>query len=166
MAQCISFGYAQFKALLMIDTNKLCRKATLVTSLAVALFTCFSCSANQDKISATNSGNNAADQDNLPVVKKMNPNEQIAYSKQDLATRLGLTVDAIKVSGATPVSWRSGALGCPKPGMSYTDVLVPGIWIVLRVDKVIYRYHGVPGGQPFYCPNDRAEPPVMGSGAD
>jgi hypothetical protein len=161
-----SFGYAQFKALLMIDTNKLCRKATLVTSLAVALFTCFSCSANQDKNSTANPGDNAADQNKLPVVKKMNPNEQIAWSKQDLATRLDLTIDAIMVSGATPVSWRSGALGCPKPGMNYTDVLVPGIWIVLRVDKVIYRYHASSGGQPFYCPNDRAEPPVMGSGAD
>ncbi len=99
-------------------------------------------------------------------MNKMKPNEQIAYSKQDLATRLGLAMDEIKVSGATPVSWRSGALGCPKPGMSYTDALVPGIWIVLRVDQTTYRYHGKSGGQPFYCPNDRAEPPVMGSGAD
>jgi hypothetical protein len=161
-----SFGYAQFKALLMIDTNKLCMKATLVTSLAVTLFTCFSCSANQDKNPAANSGNDAPDQNKLTVVNKMNPNEQIAYSKQDLATRLGLTVDAVKISGATPVSWRSGALGCPKPGMSYTDVLVPGIWIVLRVDKTTYRYHGSSGGQPFYCPDERAEPPVTGAGAD
>jgi hypothetical protein len=150
----------------MSDTKKHCRKATLFTSLAVALFTCFSCAANQDKSPAANSVDNAPGQKEQPVMNRMNPNEQIAYSKQDLATRLGLTVDEIKVSGATPVSWRSGALGCPKPGMSYTDVLVPGIWIVLRVDKVIYRYHGVTGGQPFYCPNDRAEPPVMGSGAD
>ncbi len=150
----------------MIDTYKLCRKATLVTSLTMALFTCFSCSANQDENSVANSGDNAPGQKELPVMNKMKPNEQIAYSKQDLATRLGLTVDAIKISGATPVSWRSGALGCPKPGMSYTDALVPGIWIVLRVDKTIYRYHGRSGGQPFYCPNDQAEPPVMGSGAD
>ena len=96
----------------------------------------------------------------------MSPKEQIAFSKQDLATRLGLELDAIKVSGATPVNWRSCALGCPKPGMSYTDVLVPGIWIVLRVDKAVYRYHAATGGKPFYCPNDRAEPHVMGSGAD
>lgn len=150
----------------MIVTNQTCRKTKLVTSLAVALFTCFSCSANQDKNSVANSGDNAADQKELSAMKKMNTNEQITYSKQDLATRLGLTVDAIKISGATPVNWRSGALGCPKPGMSYTDALVPGIWIVLRVDKVIYRYHGRSGGQPFYCPDDRAEPPVTGPGAD
>lgn len=150
----------------MIDTNKLARRATLVTSLTVALLTCFSCSANQDKNSVANSGDNAADQKELSAMKKMNTNEQITYSKQDLATRLGLTLDAINVSGATPVNWRSGALGCPKPGMSYTDALVPGIWIVLRVDKTTYRYHGRSGGQPFYCPKDRAEPPVTGPGAD
>jgi hypothetical protein len=46
--------------------------------------------------------------------------------------------------------------------MSYMDVLVPGIWIMLRVDKVIYRYHGSSGGQPFYCPDEQAEPPVLG----
>lgn len=157
---------ANFKVLLMIDANKLFRKATLVTSLTVALFTCFSCSANEVENSAAISGDNETDQKELSAMKKMNINEQIAYSKQDLATRLGLTVDAIKVSDATPVSWRSGALGCPKPGMSYTDALVPGIWIVLRVDKVIYRYHGRSGGQPFYCPDDRAEPPVTGPGVD
>ena len=143
----------------MIDTKKLGKKAMLTSSLAVALLTCVTCSANQD-------GDIAADQSKQAVMTRISPNAQVAYSQKDLATRLGLTTDEIRVSGATPVSWRSGALGCPKPKMSYTDALVAGIWIVLRVDGTTYRYHAATGGQPFYCPDDRAEPPVLGPGAD
>jgi hypothetical protein len=150
----------------MIDISNSCRKATLTTSLTAALLTCVACNANQDKHADLDSGMSAPHTDKAAVLNKMTPEEQIAFSKQDLANRLGLPMDVIKVSGATPVSWRSGALGCPKPGMSYTDALVPGIWIVLRVDSVVYRYHAKTGGQPFYCPDDRAEQPVMGSGAD
>jgi hypothetical protein len=50
--------------------------------------------------------------------------------------------------------------------MSYTDALVPGVWIILRVDKAIYRYHAIPNGQPFYCPEELVEKPVVGPGAD
>ena len=77
-----------------------------------------------------------------------------------------MELEAIKISGATPVNWRSGALGCPKPGMSYTEALVAGIWINLRVDNTVYRYHAAANGQPLYCPDDRAEPPATAPGAD
>lgn len=134
--------------------------------LTLALFGGLSCMADQDKTASVEPLNQSPDQEKAAVIKKMNPNEQIAFSKQELATRLGLELDAIKISGATPVNWRSGALGCPKPGMNYTDVLVPGIWIVLKVDGTIYRYHAATGHEPFYCPDDQAEPPVLGPGAD
>jgi len=150
----------------MMKITKLCKKTTLTTSLTLALFSCLTCLANQDIAPDADSGNKSPEQTEATIMKKMSRNEQIAFSKQDLVTRLDLETEAVTVSGATPVSWRSGALGCPKPGMSYTDVLVPGIWIVLRVDKAVYRYHAATGGKPFYCPGDRAEPPVMGSGAD
>ena len=150
----------------MIDTIELFKRTMLSSSLAVALLGCYSCSANQNGEATKNEESKATEQNKQAVMEMMSPNEQIAYSVQDLATRLNLTSEEVKVSGATPVSWRSGALGCPKPGMSYTDALVQGIWIVLRVDNVVYRYHAKTGGQPFYCPDDRAEPPVMGAGAD
>lgn len=150
----------------MINISRLCKRFTLATSLSLALLTCFACSANQDTDAPVDSGNKASENERATVLNKMSPKEQIEFSKQDLVTRLGLGIDAIKVSGATPVNWRSGALGCPEPGVSYTDVLVPGILIYLRVGNAIYRYHSIPNGQPFYCPNDRAEPPAVGPGAD
>ncbi len=151
---------------LMKYLTELCNKTTLTASLTLALVACLSCSASQDLKPDGDSGNFEGNPDKAAVLNKMSPKEQIEFSKQDLATRLGLGVDAIKVSGATPVNWRSGALGCPKPGVNYMDVLVPGIRIILRVDNAIYRYHAIPNGQPFFCPNDRAESPAAGPGAD
>ncbi|MDX2418253.1 MAG: hypothetical protein QNK19_12400 [Xanthomonadales bacterium] len=150
----------------MIKIAQLSKKTALTASLTLALFTCLTCSASQDLKPAGDSGVEEADPDKTAVLNKMSPKEQIEFSKQDLASRLGLGVDAIKVSGATSVNWRSGALGCPKPGVNYMDVLVPGVRIILRVDNAIYRYHAIPNGQPFYCPNDLAESPAVGQGAD
>lgn len=96
----------------------------------------------------------------------MDTRKQIAFSIEDLAERLDINPTTVNFSGATPVNWRSGALGCPEPDMNYTQALVPGVWIMLKVDKTVYRYHAANGSPPFFCPDDRAEPPVTGPGAD
>jgi hypothetical protein len=97
---------------------------------------------------------------------KMSTQDQVAFCRADLAERLEIEPDAVSLSGATPVTWRSGALGCPEPGMSYTQALVPGIWIMMKAGNKAYRYHAASNGVPFYCPDERAEPPVTGAGAD
>ena len=38
----------------------------------------------------------------------------------------------IKVLSAEAVTWPDGSLGCPQPGMMYTQALVPGFRIVLQ----------------------------------
>jgi hypothetical protein len=64
------------------------------------------------------------------------------------------------------VTWRSGALGCPQPGMYYTEGLVPGSVIYLQANNVIHAYHAKFAGKPFYCPRERVEPPVAGEEGD
>ena len=150
----------------MIDINHSRKKKIMTISLILALVSCNGNSSIQSADLTVEHDNKIPAKSKISDTKKMKIKEQIAFSQVDLAARLEVDLDTVSLSGATPVSWRSGALGCPEPGVSYTDVLVPGIWIVLRVDKATYRYHAVPGGQPFYCSNDQAEPPVMGSGAD
>jgi len=100
------------------------------------------------------------------VRENLSVKQQVDFAVKDLATRMNLEPGEVGFSGMTPVTWRSGALGCPKPGMNYTDALVRGVLIMLRIENRAYRYHGIPGGQPFFCPDDRAEPPVLGPGAD
>lgn len=150
----------------MINISRLRKLNAIVAGMTFSLLTNIACSSDPDNSVIVEKENSTVEPEKASVLNKMTAKEQIDFSKQDLAARLGLDIDAIKVSGATPVNWRSGALGCPEPGMVYADVLVPGIWLILRVDNATYRYHAIPNGQPFFCPNDRAEPPVTGSGAD
>jgi len=139
---------------------------TLAIGLAISVVACSGSSAQENTDSDTRLLEATDDSNQASVKKTMNTREQIAFSRDDLAARLDIDKDAVSLSGATPVTWRSGALGCPEPGMNYTQALVPGVWIMMRAGNKAYRYHSVPGGQPFYCPDDRAEPPVTGAGAD
>jgi hypothetical protein len=92
--------------------------------------------------------------------------EQISMAREDLAKTLAVSVDDITVDTARMVNWRSGAAGCPKPGMNYTMAVVPGVLIILNVGGELYRYHAGRNGQPSYCPAERAEPPVFGQGEE
>lgn len=150
----------------MTKISKHRKKSLLITGMALSMMTSVACSSGQDEAVAIEKGKSIPNQEKASAINKMNLKQQIDFSRQDLATRLGMGIEAIKISGATHVNWRSGALGCPKPGMSYTEALVAGIWINLRVDNTVYRYHAAANGQPFYCPNDRAEPPATAPGAD
>jgi hypothetical protein len=71
--------------------------------------------------------------------------------KNDLAQRLGVEADQIDLVELTPVVWPDGSLGCPEPGMAYTQVQVEGLLIRLRAGKRIYAYHSGGGQPPFLC---------------
>lgn len=108
----------------------------------------------------------AAESEQNAVTLPMNLNRQIEVSRDDLARRLGVTLESVKLSGARQVTWRSGALGCPEPGKSYTEALEPGSEIFLLVRNEIHTYHAKFAGKPFYCPKERVEQAVLGGDAD
>jgi hypothetical protein len=72
----------------------------------------------------------------------------------DLAERLGAPPTEIEVVSAEKVTWPDGSLGCPEPGMSYTQSLVDGSKVVLRYDERVYVYHAGSDDQPFLCPSE------------
>jgi len=88
--------------------------------------------------------------------------EQIEGAVSDLASRTGVTESDIKVRDARSVQWRSGAIGCPKPGMNYTQAIVPGMLLLLEANGTVYHYHGRAGQSLFYCPAKRAQAPAQG----
>jgi len=92
--------------------------------------------------------------------------QQIKDAVMDLSARTGVAVDAITIRDARAVQWGSGALGCPKPGMNYTQALVPGIRLLLEADGTIHYYHGGTGKSLFYCPAERAQAPTYGQGTE
>jgi hypothetical protein len=59
----------------------------------------------------------------------------------DLAERLGIATDAIKVASVKSMQWSDTSLGCPKPGMAYATVVTPGYKIVLEAEGKMYEYH-------------------------
>ncbi len=75
----------------------------------------------------------------------------VAIAVDDLAVRLDVPPDSIDVLTAVLVVWPNGALGCPEPGRSYTQVMTDGSVIELGVDGLVYRYHSGGSVTPFPC---------------
>jgi hypothetical protein len=89
--------------------------------------------------------------------------EKVAHAIQDLANRLTIPPEEITLVDVVEVVWRDGSLGCPKPGMMYTQALVEGMRIRLVVGERIYHYHSSKRGQPFLCESPSVEGSLPGS---
>ena len=69
----------------------------------------------------------------------------------DLATRLKIDASKISTLSAQAMSWPDGSIGCPQPGMVYTQVMVDGALIHLSVNGTAYSYHSGGSRAPFLC---------------
>jgi len=99
--------------------------------------------------------------DVMPVPPDVAQSPSVVSAVADLADRLGVSSSSVAVVIVEEVMWPDGSIGCPQPGMSYTQALVSGSRIVLEVDGTSYEYHSGGGREPFYCPNPT--PPVPSS---
>ncbi len=66
---------------------------------------------------------------------------EVTLVKEDLAQRLNIPADQIHVVSVKAVDWPDTSLGCPKPNMSYAEVITPGFEIILKADGQEYTYH-------------------------
>jgi len=155
--------------------NGYCGRTPLVIALCLALFSLIACSDSGETVPAPPAGpavESTPQSRPVPAVvgmtsnsqpvtadKRLTPEQQIAHARADLAERLGLDPAEISVARSGPVTWRSGALGCPKPDMNYTMALVPGFQVVLQAGEATYHYHAASGLPPFYCPQSLVESP-------
>jgi hypothetical protein len=60
---------------------------------------------------------------------------------------------------AQPVVWNDGSLGCPEPGMMYTQALVNGYWVVINAAGQTYDFRVDAYGRFQLCPAGRGRPP-------
>ncbi|MES2210333.1 MAG: hypothetical protein V4515_09120 [Chloroflexota bacterium] len=72
----------------------------------------------------------ASDQPDASIL----PPGVLAAIVADAAGRTGVDQAQVALVRAQLVTWPDGALGCPVPGMSYTDALVPGAWVIVEAD--------------------------------
>ena len=89
----------------------------------------------------------------------------VATARSDLATRLQVPLEEINIIERTEKTWPDGSMGCPRPGMQYTQSLVEGSLLVLEVQGTRYNYHAGGGRDYFLCPKLAVAPGIT-RGAD
>lgn len=82
----------------------------------------------------------------------------VALAMDNLSQRVGAPVAEIEMVSLLDVTWRDGSLGCPEPGVLYTQALVSGQQLILRANGTDYYYHSGSRSAFIYCSNP--EPPL------
>jgi hypothetical protein len=62
---------------------------------------------------------------------------------------------------AEAVVWNDGSLGCPEPGIEYTQALVNGYWVVISAAAQTYDFRVSRDGSFRLCPAGRGRPPLQ-----
>lgn len=82
------------------------------------------------------------------------PDQVVTKALLDLESRINVDPDDVTIVIAEQKTWNDGSLGCPEPGMVYTQALVDGSRVLLEVDGRLYAYHAGADGEPFLCESD------------
>ncbi len=78
---------------------------------------------------------------------------------KEIAGSAGVGRDQIAIERAQSVVWSDGSLGCPEPGMAYTQALVKGYWVVVEAAAKKYDFRVGTGGNFRLCPPGQGKPP-------
>jgi hypothetical protein len=88
------------------------------------------------------------------------PDDLLADVLAQAADRAGVDVSEARIATAEAVTWSDGSLGCPEPGMAYTQALVPGYRVVVEAGGEELHFHGAESGDFRFC--DDPQPPLEG----
>lgn len=86
------------------------------------------------------------------------PIELLEAIVTEAAERAGATEQDVHVIAAERVTWNDGSIGCPDPGMAYTQALVPGYRVVVEFGKEELHFHATESGDFRFC--DEPRPPL------
>ena len=90
--------------------------------------------------------------DSTQVVGEV-PDDLLEAIIADLISKTDSDRNSIEILHAQSVIWNDGSLGCPQPGEFYTQSLMEGFQVVLRVGESEYNYHASDTGYFFICEN-------------
>jgi hypothetical protein len=76
-----------------------------------------------------------------PATGFMTEDEAIELATKELTEELGIDPGQIEVRAFFRMNWSNTSLGCPKKGMVYAQVIVPGYRVILRVNDQEYTVH-------------------------
>jgi hypothetical protein len=69
----------------------------------------------------------------------------------DAAKRFKVAESSVVLVRAEQLTWSDGSLGCPEPGMMYTQMLVPGFRVVAKTSGGELTYHTDSRGNAKSC---------------
>jgi hypothetical protein len=75
------------------------------------------------------------------IVNLSSAAEAEAYAIKDLAAKLAIPADSIKLLESGEATWPDASLGMPEPGRMYAQMLTEGFRIVLEAGGKKYEYH-------------------------
>jgi hypothetical protein len=70
---------------------------------------------------------------------------------RDAAAHLGVSLTDLKVQQVDAREWSDAALGCPRPGLMYAQVLTPGYFVVISGGGKTLEYHTDERGRVVLC---------------
>jgi len=94
-----------------------------------------------------------------PPVKGEVPQAILDPILKEAAALAKVDRDKLVIVRAEPVVWNDGSLGCPEPGMEYTQALVNGYWVIIEAAGQTYDFRVGRGGSFQLCPAGRGRPP-------
>jgi hypothetical protein len=120
-----------------------------MASAVLAVMTLAGCASSAGPSAAPSAGTTAAPSStgipSLPPASKA-PADTLADATKamivaDAATVAGVDPGSVTLVSVKPVTWMDGSLGCPKPGVMYTQAVVPGFQVIVRAGdrKLDYR---------------------------
>ena len=80
---------------------------------------------------------------------------RLAAIRADM-TKRGVASDQVRVVSAQSVTFNDGSLGCPAPGVQYTQAQVEGTRVVVQASGTQYDYRFGTSDTPHLCQNGPA----------
>jgi hypothetical protein len=86
-----------------------------------------------------------------PVNTSAMPREVRRAVVADAARRFRVPESSVVLTRAEQLTWSDGSLGCPEPGHSYTQMLVPGFRVVAKTQNGELTYNTDTRGNVVTC---------------
>lgn len=90
-----------------------------------------------------------------PILVDPIASAMVALCRADAARRLGIAQDALQLTSLVTVTWPDDSVGCPQPGIAYSQQETPGFRVVLRAGEETLVYH-TSARHVVLCPPDQA----------
>ena len=87
----------------------------------------------------------------VPVTTASMPRDVRRAVVADAAKRFKVAQNTVVLASAEQVTWSNAALGCPEPGLMYTQMLVPGYRVVAKTREGNLTYHTDNSGNVRSC---------------